>query len=51
MTEITEKTLKKMYIEYSSTGVNDWQSINTPVGKHLKIYLQVGAFMCSHVHR
>lgn len=35
MNETTEKTLAKMYSEYSNTGANDWQSISTPVGKHL----------------
>ena len=35
MTDIAEKTLAKMYSEYSNTGVNDWQSIETPVGKQL----------------
>ena len=35
MNEVAEKTLEKMYSEYSSIGVNDWQSISTPVGKQL----------------
>lgn len=35
MTEIAEKTLKRLYDEYVRTGVNDWQSIDTPVGKQL----------------
>lgn len=35
MTDIAEKALAKMYSEYSGTGVNDWQSIDSPVGKQL----------------
>ena len=35
MNEIAEKTLAKMYSEYSKAGVNDWISIDTPVGKQL----------------
>lgn len=35
MTDIAEKTLAKMYSEYSETGVNDWKSIDTPAGKQL----------------
>ena len=30
MTEIAEKALKRLYDEYMRTGVNDWQSIETP---------------------
>ncbi len=35
MTEIAEKALKRLYDEYVRTGVNDWQAIDTPVGKQL----------------
>lgn len=35
MTEITEKALNRLYDEYVRTGVNDWQSIETPIGKQL----------------
>lgn len=35
MTAITKNTLNRLYDEYVRTGVNDWQSIETPVGKQL----------------
>ncbi len=35
MTEIAEKALKRLYDEYMRTGVNDWQSIETPAGRQL----------------
>lgn len=35
MTDIAEKALKRLYDEYVRTGVNDWQSIETPAGRQL----------------
>lgn len=38
MNDIAEKTLKQMHDEYLRTGDNDWQNINTTVGKQLKSF-------------
>lgn len=35
MTNLQEKTLQQMYDKYLQTGVNDWQAIDTSVGKQL----------------
>lgn len=35
MTNIAEKTLKRLYDEYMRTGINDWQNIISSTGKQL----------------
>ncbi len=35
MTNMQEKALQQMYDKYMQTGVNDWQTIDTLVGKQL----------------